>query len=295
MSKSREWGKRIAHLLRPRIGLMAGISTGLGALLARADAITAVAAAGAGFLLCAACSVLNQVQERRIDARMERTAFRPLATGRMQPWVGLLLAATLFMMSSFVAFDLGGIFAALVVPLTALLYNGLYTPLKRVSAHAVLLGAIPGALPPVFGWLMAGGPQLSESTTGIGALFAVYYLWQAPHFWTLAERRRADYARAGLAVAPLTMGTGRYRMVHAFWTAAFVLGLAASAALGVVGTGPLRYGVLAVALLSGLAAVLGALPKVRRTSGTARTFARFRLADAAMAAFMVLLCLDALY
>lgn len=299
----------VLDLLRPRIGVMAAISTGLGALLARAEPRTALAAAGAGFLLCAACSVLNQVQERRIDARMLRTARRPLASGALSSVAGLALGAALLALAALAAFALGGWPAALVAPLTALLYNGLYTPLKRVSPHAVLLGAVPGALPPVFGWLMAGGPILSMQVaaqnpdnipgqiSAIWALFAVYYLWQAPHFWTLAERRREDYARAGLAVAPLALGPGRYRFVHAFWTAAFLLGLAASAALGVVESGPLRYALLALALLAGLAAAAQVLPKFAipgQGGGRCRTPGGFRLADAAMFAFLVLLGLDLL-
>ncbi|MGE4292929.1 MAG: UbiA family prenyltransferase [Desulfovibrio sp.] len=278
------------QLLRPRIGLMAGISTGIGALLARAELGTALAAAGVGFLLCAACSVLNQVQERRIDARMPRTALRPLASGALCPFAGAALGLALLALAGLAAFALGGVIAALVVPITALLYNGLYTPLKRVTPHAVLIGAVPGALPPVFGWLLAGAAPDALRSPSIWALFAVYYLWQAPHFWTLAERRRAEYARAGLAVAPLALGPGRYPLVHAFWTAAFLLGLAASAVLGVVESGPLRYALLGLALLSGLAAALRAMRTSRRRSPAGP----FRLADAAMFAFLALICLDAL-
>jgi protoheme IX farnesyltransferase len=278
------------QLLRPRIGIMAGVSTGIGALLAKADLPTALAAAGAGFLLCAACSVLNQVQERRIDARMARTASRPLASGALAPGWGLALGLALLALAGWVALRMGGLAAALVPPLTALLYNGLYTPLKRVSPHAVLLGAVPGALPPVFGWLLANGPIHPARSPSIWALFAVYYLWQAPHFWTLAERRRDDYARAGLAVAPLALRPGRYPFVHAFWTAAFLLGLAASAVLGVVESGPLRYALLALALISGLAAVADVVPGARQDAAPRG----FRLADAAMLAFLGLICLDVL-
>lgn len=274
-------------LLRPRIGIMAGISTGIGALLAHADPFTVLAASGAGLLLCSACSVLNQVQERDVDARMVRTAARPLASGALAPRAGLALGLALLAGAAFWALRMGGLPAAAIPLLTALLYNGLYTPLKRVSPHAVLVGALPGALPPVFGWLLAGGPVHPLRHPSIWALFAVYYLWQAPHFWTLAERRREDYARAGLAVAPLALGPGRYVLVHAFWTAAFVLGLAASAALGILESGPLRYALLGLALLSGLASALLALPRF----GTTRTF---RLADAAMFVFLALICADAL-
>lgn len=277
-----------AALLRWRVALMAGLSTALGALLAGASASVGAGALVVGMLLCMGCSVFNQVQERRIDALMERTRNRPLASGALCPGTGLVLGGLLTIAALAGCALLGGVpalVAALVVPL---LYNGMYTPLKRVSPHAILVGGIPGAMPPLLGWLLAGPLVPPESVYGIGALFAVYYLWQVPHFWCLAEKRRSDYARAGLAVAPVRMGR-RYGLARTFWTAAFIAGLAASVPLGVVPHGPLRYAVLVLALLSGLAAAVQSLP---RPLGTA-FLRRFRVADAAMAAFLVLVSFGA--
>jgi len=145
-------------------------------------------------LVAAGTNALNQVAERDVDAIMRRTARRPLPTGRVGPadaaWFAWLLGAS-------------GIacLAALVNPLTALLaaatlgsYVFLYTPLKRRTTLATLVGGIPGALPIVGGWTAAGG------TLGIEAwvLFWILFLWQLPHFLALAWLYREDYARAGL-------------------------------------------------------------------------------------------------
>ncbi|MDD4731495.1 MAG: UbiA family prenyltransferase [Desulfovibrio sp.] len=273
----------LAALLRWRVLLMAGLSTALGALLARASTSGACQALGIGMLLCAGCTVLNQVQERRVDARMLRTRRRPLASGVLSPSTGAALGGALLLAGLTASFAMGGTAALLAAVSVPLIYNGLYTPLKRHSPFAILVGSVPGAMPPVLGWLLAGQSMTQASASSIGALFAVYYLWQVPHFWALAEKRRNDYARAGLAVAPLRMCRRRYGLVHAFWTAAFFVGIAASALLGVVPDTGLRYAVLILALISGLAAVVQFLPK---RGGTGPS--DWRVADAAMAGFFVL-------
>jgi len=182
----------VTLLLRPRIGLFATAGAAAGYLAWRglADAGLAWAAAGA-FLLSAGCSALNQVQERREDARMARTRNRPLAAGRMAPATGLGVAAACLLAAALcLALAPGGPATALFVPLALALYNGLYTPLKKRSPLAMLVGALAGALPPAVGFVAAGGEALDPRCL---LLWVIISAWQAPHFWLFARIHRAEY------------------------------------------------------------------------------------------------------
>jgi protoheme IX farnesyltransferase len=151
---------------------------------------TALAAAGA--------MALNQLLERDLDARMERTQDRPLPAGRLSPADALIFgsvtaAAGLLLL----AFAVSGL-AAAVTAATVGSYLLVYTPLKRVTSLATIAGAIPGALPPVTGWVAAQGTLGG----GAAALFAILFFWQLPHFLALAWLYREEYARAGIVVLP---------------------------------------------------------------------------------------------
>ena len=165
-------------------------------------------------LVAAGASALNQLLEREHDAKMERTEDRPLPSGRLQPGTVLLFGG--------ISAGLGLIYLALAVnPLTALLgsltlgsYLFIYTPLKRVTTLNTVVGAIPGALPPLMGWTAARG----EITAGGWALFAILFFWQLPHFLAIAWIYREEYARAGFvmlpAVDPSGERTGRQAVSH---------------------------------------------------------------------------------
>jgi protoheme IX farnesyltransferase len=152
---------------------------------------TALAASGA--------AALNQVIERRPDALMRRTASRPVAAGRIGPGSGLAFGvilgaagiATLAVAVNLLTGALG--FATIV------LYIGAYTPLKRRTALNTLVGAVPGAIPPVMGWTAVTG----SVDAGAWALFGILYLWQLPHFLAIAWMYREDYARAGFPMLPV--------------------------------------------------------------------------------------------
>ena len=156
-------------------------------------------------LLASGAAALNQLFECRQDAQMLRTCTRPLPSGRLQPETVLIFG---------VACAVGGLLwlALLVNPLTALLgaitlcaYLFLYTPLKRVTWMNTLVGAIPGALPPVMGWTAARG----ELSAGGWALSGIVALWQLPHFFAIAWMYRDDYARAGFKMLPQVDPEGR--------------------------------------------------------------------------------------
>jgi protoheme IX farnesyltransferase len=150
-----------------------------------------------GTLLAAGGTLaLNQYVERDLDARMERTKHRPLPDGRLQPLEALLFASALTVLGiAYLAASIGGAVAILTLS-TTVLYIGAYTPLKRRSASCTLVGAVPGALPPVTGWVAARG----EFGLGAAVLFGILFLWQLPHTLAIARLYAADYARAGVRV-----------------------------------------------------------------------------------------------
>jgi protoheme IX farnesyltransferase len=150
-------------------------------------------------LVAAGASALNQLIERQTDARMRRTEGRPLPAGRLQPAEVLafgiaLTAAGLAYLAAAVQQPL----AVAVAALTFASYVFVYTPLKRKTTLNTLIGAVPGALPPVIGWAAASGGL----ATGAWTLFLVIFLWQVPHFLAIAWIHREDYARAGLKMLP---------------------------------------------------------------------------------------------
>jgi len=155
-------------------------------------------------LVAISCSVLNQFIERDTDSRMLRTARRPLPSGRISPSealaFGLLCGASGLV---WLATQVNTLTALLGV-VTLASYVGMYTLLKRFSGLSTVVGAIPGALPPVLGWTAAGG-ELDE---GAFSLFALLFLWQFPHFLAIAWLLREQYAGAGLKMMPRLSGRG---------------------------------------------------------------------------------------
>jgi protoheme IX farnesyltransferase len=151
-------------------------------------------------LVAAGASALNQLLERHTDAWMRRTRNRPLPAGRLQPWevlsFGLLLGTGGI---AYLALALARPWAAGIAALAFVSYVGVYTPLKRLTSLNTLVGAVPGALPPVIGWAAARG----SLDMGAAALFLIVFLWQVPHFLAIAWIYRDDYARAGLQMLPV--------------------------------------------------------------------------------------------
>jgi len=172
------------------------------------------------WLLTAGCSALNQWQERKIDARMDRTRHRPLPTGRMKPSQVLLIATLLMAIGLLLLAPLPGWLPLLLGALAILWYNGLYTGLKRVSAYAVLPGALCGALPPLIGWCAAGN---DPTAFPVVILAGTLFLWQMPHFWLLASCHRNDHQQSGLPNLFRQFDRQRLFRINNFWLAALGL------------------------------------------------------------------------
>ena len=151
-----------------------------------------------GFLTTASANGFNQVIERDLDKLMDRTALRPIPDGRMSVQEGLLIGVIsgvlgVFILSQYLNFTCG-----VLGLLSIILYTLAYTPMKRRSPFAVFVGAIPGAIPPLLGWVAATGGF------GMGAwlLFSIQFLWQFPHFWAIAWVLDDDYKKAGFKMLP---------------------------------------------------------------------------------------------
>lgn len=165
-------------------------------------------------LIGAGTSALNHYIERKEDAVMRRTAMRPLPMNVLQPseaftfGVGLCLAGALYLLlaTNWLASALG--------VLTSLSYLGLYTPLKKRTWLSTFVGAFPGAVPPLIGWAAAAG----SLSTGAWILYAILFVWQFPHFYSIAWMYREDYARAGIQMLPVVdrSGDSTFRQILAY-------------------------------------------------------------------------------
>ena len=158
---------------------------------------------GVGLVSCGS-SVLNQVFERRSDARMLRTAQRPLAAGRLGLTYGVLIGILAIVSGSVWLMVRTNPITGTLTLLTAVMYVGIYTPLKRVTTLATFVGAFPGAMPPLIGWTAARGSIEWPAV----ALFAIVFVWQFPHFMAIAWLYREDYARAGIRMLPVVQPDG---------------------------------------------------------------------------------------
>jgi len=190
-------------LTKPRMGVMILFTVAAGAWLAsRGEANPAImfhTLLGTA-LVVAGASALNQVLERFSDGLMARTENRPLPAGRLaaaEGWIfGLILA---IIGLSYLSLMLHNRLAALVAGLAFVSYVFVYTPLKKITSLNTLVGAVPGALPPVIGWTAVTG----AFDAGAAVLFLIVFLWQVPHFLAIARIYRDDYARAGLRMLPV--------------------------------------------------------------------------------------------
>jgi len=197
----------LVALSKPRVLLMVLASTLAGyfvALDGPADFARVIHVLIGTFMAAGGTLALNQYVERDVDALMERTRRRPLPDHRLQPLEALLFAGVLTSAGvTYLAISIGIAVAGLTLA-TTILYLGAYTPLKTRSALCMLVGAVPGALPPVTGWLAARG----DLGLGAAMLFAIVFLWQLPHTLAIARLYRDDYARAGVRVLPVVDAHG---------------------------------------------------------------------------------------
>jgi protoheme IX farnesyltransferase len=167
-------------------------------------------------LLAFAACALNEAQEHKLDALMERTRRRPIPAGKISPAAAVILAAVLAALALAGLWLFGGWVATGLGALAVLWYNGIYTYLKRVSSLASVVGSVIGAIPPAIGWVCAGGALSGP----ILSLSFFLLMWQVPHFWLLALRISGDYEHANFPTFIRRMGVDSLSRVTFVWTAA---------------------------------------------------------------------------
>ena len=267
-------GSRLADfvtLTKPRLNSLVVVTTGVGYLAARGGVdlpVLAHTTMGAA-LVAGAAAAFNQIAERDLDVRMPRTRDRPLAAGRLQPGEAAGFAVPLAL-AGLVQIGAGAnLLAALLALATLVSYAAVYTPLKRRTHWAVLVGAVPGALPVVIGWA-AARPLSAEAWS----LFALLFVWQLPHFLALAWMYRDDFGRAGLPLLAVVDATGRRTARHLIAYSVLLVPVSLVPAwLGVAG---IVYAAGAGLLGVGLLALAGRFA-AHRSSERARTLFRATL------------------
>ena len=253
-------------LAKPRLNSLVVASAGVGYWLGATgpfDVITTLHLLAGTALVAGSAAALNQVEERDIDGRMVRTRERPLPAGHVTPFEARLFGVVLG------AVGLGQLalqvhpLAAAVALTTLSTYVWIYTPLKRRTAWATVVGAVPGALPPVIGWAAARGALGVEALV----LFGIVFFWQLPHFHALCWLYREDYDRAGLPLLAARDPDGRRTARHALGYAAALVPVSLTpAVVGLAGTDYLAV----AAPVGALFILLAVLFLHRRTEWRAR-------------------------
>jgi len=196
-----------SQLIKTRLTFLVLITTGVGFYLGSSEPVDVVrllnVLLGAG-LAAAGASALNQWWERDLDALMSRTRTRPVPSGRMRPGSALILGCLFAVIGISYLVITTNFLATFLTAITVVIYIFAYTPLKRVTTLNTLVGAIPGALPPLIGWAAARG----SLDFGAWTLFAIVFIWQMPHFFAIAWLCRHDYERAGFRMLSSDDETG---------------------------------------------------------------------------------------
>jgi protoheme IX farnesyltransferase len=189
------------ELLKPRLSLLVAFSCAFGYGLAtqgHMNWITLIILTFSGFLLSGASVTINQIIEKDLDRLMSRTLNRPLPTGRITVNEAVSFAVLCLIVSLVLLWKFTNPLTVALSVLSMLLYSFVYTPLKRVGPIAVFVGAIPGALPPLLGWVAATGSVSYEALI----IFGIQFIWQFPHFWAIAWVSDDDYKKAGFKLLP---------------------------------------------------------------------------------------------
>jgi protoheme IX farnesyltransferase len=188
------------ELLKPRLSLLVAFSCAFGYVLASPVVnwqVLPMLFVG-GFLVSGASIVVNQILERDLDKVMSRTRHRPLPTGRVTVNEAIIFCLCCLAVGIGILLIFTNVFTTVLSLCSMILYSFVYTPLKRVGPIAVLVGAIPGALPPLLGWTAATGFISHEAMI----IFGIQFIWQFPHFWAIAWVADEDYKKAGFKLLP---------------------------------------------------------------------------------------------
>jgi protoheme IX farnesyltransferase len=194
-------------LTKPRLNSLVVVTAAIGYYLGAGDSLNLAGLLESVFgiaLVAGGAAGLNQVYERDTDSLMRRTRTRPLAAQRLAPAEATVFSLGLVAAGLATILATSNALAAFLAFVTVISYNVIYTPMKRTSQLATLVGAVPGALPPMIGWVAARGALTVEAW----ALFAIVFVWQIPHFMAIAWLYRDDFGRAGFPLLPVVQPDG---------------------------------------------------------------------------------------
>ena len=195
-------------LTKPRLNSLVVVTAAIGYYLGTAGGVNVANLVEVVFgiaLVAGGAAGLNQIYERDTDSLMFRTRTRPVAAQRVAAGEALVFSLALAISGLIIIAATSNRLAAFLALLTLVSYNVVYTPMKRRSQLATLVGAVPGALPPMIGWVAASGAL----TPAAWALFAIVFVWQIPHFMAIAWLYRADFSRAGFPLLPVVEPSGK--------------------------------------------------------------------------------------
>jgi protoheme IX farnesyltransferase len=256
-------------LTKPRLNFLVLLTTLAGLYLAAPEGVSLrllVHTLVGSALVAGGAAALNQVLEHRTDALMRRTSRRPVPAGRLGVWESTGFGVFLSVVGIGELWFGANPVAALVAATTHLSYVLAYTPLKTRTSLSTLVGAIPGALPPVIGWTAATG----DVSLPAFVLFGIVFFWQMPHFLAIAWMYREDYAKAGIPLLPVTEPDGRRTGRQALLYAAALWPVSVLPA--VVGLAGAPYSIVATILGIGFIALSGAFARERTMVTSRRLF-----------------------
>jgi protoheme IX farnesyltransferase len=188
-------------LIKHRLTMLIVFTTAIGYLIAlrgKLDWFHFLSVILGVFLVVGSANAMNQVFEAEADSKMKRTMRRPIPSGKMSKGEATFIAIVMLILGLVILYKFVNLLSALLSLLAFVIYVFAYTPLKRITPLCTFVGAIPGAIPPVIGWVAVSGKIELEALI----LFGIQFLWQFPHFWSIALICKADYERAGFKVLP---------------------------------------------------------------------------------------------
>ncbi len=214
VARTKVYVRDVGQLIKFRLSLLVVFSAaiGYGITVPQADWIQLLLLCLGGFLVAGSANALNEILEKDYDRLMDRTRLRPLPDGRLTVTEGALTAGLMAIGGLAIFLLHFNQLSAILSALALLTYAFVYTPLKRFTPAAVLVGAVPGALPPLIAVVTAAG----TFTQGGGLLFLIQFVWQFPHFWAVAWVAHDDYMKAGYHLLPVAKGRCR---LSAAWIA----------------------------------------------------------------------------
>ncbi len=227
IAKSASYGlaakvKDYFQLIKFTLSFMVVFSTVISYLLApnvRFNILSVLLLFAGGMCLTGSANTINQILEKDTDALMKRTATRPVASGRMSAAEATVFAVLIGLLGVFIMWYWFNFTSAMIGLFSLFLYGFIYTPLKKINSIAVLIGALPGALPCLIGWIAA----TNEFSAGGWILFAIQFLWQFPHFWAIAWVAHKDYSTAGFKLLPSDKGPTKFTALQSVMYSALMV------------------------------------------------------------------------